>query len=244
MKKYFRKKQLASILLIVFGLQILLNISNIPRFVQQVIAAVYQFPPSVGTIQLTPARAGSISRNSITISDRNMEDVLTYSITGLPSGITQGECVKSFNQLYQIIKCPIEGVVVAPGAYPITIAVKDDKGGSASNTILLTVENDSRVIPNFIIPVLRVGGTLSYKFQIKSTDTNANDTLDMKISGLPQGLSISSCNQSINSTTKYKEIICTISGKPTQVGQYTLHVQVTDGMGGESSKTLSGQVLP
>ncbi len=72
---------------------------------------------------------------------------------------------------------------------------------------------------------------------VSGTDANVKDYLTMTISGLPKGLSVTSCSRS---TSSGKAIIkCNIDGKAQVIGNFNIFVEILDNNGLKSQKNLS-----
>ena len=84
------------------------------------------------------------------------------------------------------------------------------------------------------------GGRLgrSYSATISAYDEDRNDQLNLAVSNLPSGLSVSSCRNSINKRSGNAEVTCSIQGQFESAGQFNILVQVNDQKGASSSKEL------
>ena len=134
-------------------------------------------------------------------------NVLTFSATGLPAGLT----ISTTGGL-------ITGSPTAAATTTVTVTVNDGHGGIGATTFSWAV-NAPPVVTNPGNQNGRVGVAVS--LQIGATDPNG-DTLSYSAAGLPTGLTISS------STGR-------ITGTPTKQGNSNVTVTVRDGRGGTAT---------
>ncbi len=96
--------------------------------------------------------------------------------------------------------------------------------------------------PN-VLPVIETtelpAGTVSvsYSSTLQGSDVNLTDVLSFRSTGLPKGVSINNCSQSVQNSKKV--INCKLSGRPRTAGNYSPVVTLLDGKGGQVSKTFS-----
>lgn len=71
--------------------------------------------------------------------DKNVNDVLSMSIFGLPEGITMGTCTKENWGKEQGFKCKVTGISNKPGKYTLQIYAFDNNGGRDTKTVTFRV---------------------------------------------------------------------------------------------------------
>lgn len=78
---------------------------------------------------------------------------------------------------------------------------------------------------------------LSYSALIVATDKDNDDSLSMTASGLPQGITMINCYNTIQSNGS--QAGCNIAGTPTKSGRYNVVVTVTDKSGAEDTQNYT-----
>lgn len=81
-------------------------------------------------------------RTGITAIDRD-GDTMTMNATGLPNGLTLGNC--TYNELFGWgrMNCSISGVPTTTGSYNVMITVMDFNGGMAQKSFTLTIQKQT-----------------------------------------------------------------------------------------------------
>ncbi len=159
---------------------------------------------------------GTAASLQITATDSASGQTLTYSATGLPTGLS----INSSTGL-------ISGTPTTAGTYSVTVTAKDTTGatGSASFTWAInTATGNTVTVTNPGSQTGTVGTAAS--LQITATDSASGQTLTYSATGLPTGLSI-------NSSTGL------ISGTPTTAGTYSVTVTAKDTTGATGSASFS-----
>nr|WP_170299232.1 putative Ig domain-containing protein [Larkinella terrae] len=148
-------------------------------------------------------------------------DPLTYTLTGLPSGM-------SFNTATR----EISGTPTVSGSFTLTYSATDNKHSPVSVTLVMTVSGSSEPPANAapVAPAVSpLSATINVGFQTASlpvfTDAE-NDPLTYTLTGLPNGMSF-------NAGTRE------ISGMPTASGTFTLTYSATDNKHSPVSTTLT-----
>ena len=174
-------------------------------------------PPTVSSI---PAQ--SVGRNqafnfSATpyFQDVNA-DLLSYSATGLPSGLTLNS-----NGTFG------GSTGVALGNYTVTVSASDGRGGSISTSFTLAVTNTAPTGPASIADQTATAGT-SWGYTIPVFSDPNGDTLTYVVSGMPGWMTFDP-----NPATRR------LAGVPGPVGSWTITVVVTDSYGASISRTVT-----
>ncbi len=158
----------------------------------------------------TPANKSSISGSAISALSNSATDsssgtTLTWSATGLPTGLSIFASTGT-----------ISGTPTTTGTYSVAVTATDNLGSSGSAHFTWTITG-AVVVTN---PGAQssASGTAITTLGLVANDTASGASFTWTESGLPTGLSI-------NTATG------TISGTPTTAGTYTVTVTATDGSG-------------
>ncbi len=173
---------------------------------------VYQAPV------LTKIGSKRVSENALltfTVMGSQTEGaVLTYTLSGLPSGATFNNQMFSWTPSYY-----------QAGVYPLTFSAIDGVGAQAMESLVITVSNVNR-LPVFSALYDRVvSESQQLSFIIRATDPDGEE-LTYSVSGLPVGAVFSS--QTFSWTPTYN-----------QAGTYTLMFSVSDSAGGTGNGSQS-----
>ena len=166
--------------------------------------------PTAGTIpNQTAGRNQAFGLSTAAYFSDVNADVLTFSATGLPAGLTINSA----------------GVIsgstsAALGNYAVTVTASDGRGGTVNSGFTLTVANSAPVAPGVSNQTATAGSFFSYT-PAAFTDPNG-DALTHSASGLPAWLSF-------NSSTR------TFSGTASVVGSWYVTYTATDTSGTASS---------
>jgi Putative Ig domain len=159
---------------------------------------------------------GTAASLQISATDSASGQTLTYSATGLPTGLS----ISSSTGL-------ISGTPTTSGSYSVVVTAKDTTGASGQASFTWTINAATGNTVTVTNPGSQSGtvGTAA-SLQIKATDSASGQTLTYSATGLPTGLSISSSTG-------------LISGTPTTAGTYSVVVTVKDttGASGQASFT-------
>jgi large repetitive protein len=137
---------------------------------------------------------------------------LTYTASGLPSGVTFSGTSLSIGN-------------VASGSYTITVTAKDGLGRTVSDNFVLTVRNVAPVWSGSMVNRSFVQAKGITAFQLPAaTDTNG-DAITYSATGLPPGITFTASTR-------------TFSGTPTTTGTYTITYKATDSHGAYATGTF------
>jgi len=159
---------------------------------------------------------GTAASLQINASDSASGQTLTYSATGLPTGLS----ISSTTGL-------ITGTPSASGSYSVTVTAKDTTGATGSASFTWTVNSATGNTVTVTNPGSQTGtvGTAA-SLQIHASDSASGQTLTYSATGLPTGLSISS-------TTGL------ITGTPTTAGSYSVTASAKDTTGATGSASFT-----
>lgn len=122
-------------------------------------------------------------------------------------------------------------LVALPIAITLVIQPKLPFLSRAGSPATPPVENYPPSITTTVLPDAKIGR--NYKATITGQDLDLNDDLNMLIRGLPPGVALKSCQekniQVKRTKSKIREISCTVSGKPTASGEFSVEVTLNDG---------------
>ena len=159
---------------------------------------------------------------TVSATDPDTGDTLTYSATGLPSGAMFNTTSGAFSWT------PTEAQ--GPGSYPVTFTVDDGHGGSDSEAITITVNEVNQAPALGSIGNKTVDERSNLNFTISATDADVPaNTLTYSASGLPTGATFNPGTQTFDWT-------------PTEAqgpGSYPVTFTVDDGNGGSNSETIT-----
>ena len=107
-------------------------------------------PPTIASLTPAAVREGEVAVLNVPAGDPDV-DVLTYSATGLPTGL-----------FINAKSGVISGLASKAGSYAVTIGVNDGRGGSASSSFTWTVLAPPPVVSPVLAPALVTGSEASY----------------------------------------------------------------------------------
>jgi hypothetical protein len=137
----------------------------------------------------------------------------TWSASGLPAGIAASS------------GGTLTGTPTSPGAFTVTVTVKDSTGVSATANLALTIlPAPLKIITTSISPP-----TLGTSFSTGFGATGGTPPYTWAAAGLPAGITITSSG--------------TLSGTPTALGSSSITVTVTDSNGQQAGETLALTVI-
>ncbi len=85
------------------------------------------------------AKLGKPYNGTVVVTDVDLGDTLSMSITGLPKGITQGPCSQAIVNNTVQLSCSIAGTSRSMGIYTVQIRAQDNRGGITNKTTNLFV---------------------------------------------------------------------------------------------------------
>ena len=158
---------------------------------------------------------GSAASLQISASDSASGQTLTYSATGLPTGLS----ISSSGL--------ISGTPSAAGSFSVKVTATDSTGASGSASFTWTVSSSTSgntvTVTNPGSQTGTVGTAAS--LQVSATDSASGQTLTYSATGLPTGLSISSSG--------------VISGTPSAAGSFSVTVTAEDTTGAAGSASFT-----
>jgi hypothetical protein len=159
---------------------------------------------------------GTAASLQISASDSASGQTLTYSATGLPTGLSIGSTTGL-----------ISGTPSTAGSYSVVVTVKDTTGATGTADFTWTINSATGNTVTVTNPGSQTGtvGTAA-SLQISATDSASGQTFTFSATGLPTGLSIGSSTG-------------LITGTPTVAGTYTVTVTATDSTGAKASITFT-----
>ncbi|WP_082458604.1 putative Ig domain-containing protein [Pedobacter sp. Leaf216] len=159
---------------------------------------------------LADGTTGTVYTTQIIPSATGGTTPYTYSATGLPPGLTFNPSTKA-----------ITGTPTTAGTYTVPVTVTDADGKTVTTNYTINV-NNPLLLPAATLPD-GTEGTV-YATQTLPSATGGVGPYTYAATGLPAGLSF-------NPTTRE------VTGTPTQAGNYTIGVTVTDSQGKTANNT-------
>ncbi|WP_353063659.1 putative Ig domain-containing protein [Tunturibacter psychrotolerans] len=162
------------------------------------------------------AVAGATSNQpySATLSATGGTAPYTWSITGLPAGLSLGG------------NGVISGTPTATGNFSLTVTVTDSQSPAKTASANLPLSVTAAIAPLTITSTAVAGATSNQSYSATLSATGGTAPYTWSVSGLPTGLSLSSNG--------------VISGTPTTTGNFSLAVTVTDSQ--SPAKTASATI--
>ena len=168
-------------------------------------------------------------------SDPNTGDVLTYTVSNLPAGLT-------INAATGVISGTV-ATNATPGNYVVRVIATDDKGAATRETFNWTINNvpptQNGTLPNQTY----ADSTANISIATSQGFTSPNGlTLTYSASGLPLGLSIDQTTGKITGQLDHdasKNAPTTTGSGATLDGTYTVVVTANDGQGGKTTQTFT-----
>ncbi len=141
-------------------------------------------PPSILTAPPTRGRTEAAYVYTPTVADPDPGEVLTWQITGAPSGMTQSTTGR-LNWL------PGAG---QGGSYRISVSVRDSRNRTATQTFTLFIETQILNTPPQLIstPLSSANVGRLYSYAVRATDPDASDVLTYLLDNGPSGMTLNS----------------------------------------------------
>jgi RHS repeat-associated protein len=180
-------------------------------------------PPTIISTAITAATVGQVYSYDVNATDPDAGDVLTYSLTTFPTGMT----ITVSTGL--IAWTPTSGQT---GPQNVTVQVSDGHpGGTDTQSFTVTVSaappvNNPPTITSTAITTAQVGQ--AYSYDVNATDPDAGDTLTYALTTKPTGMTIAATTGVIAWTPA-----------ANQTGAQDVIVQVSDGNGGTATQSFT-----
>ena len=193
--------------------------------------------PVIGTRtadQVTTDGSPSSVDASKAFSDPNTGDVITYSATGLPTGLT-------INASTGVISGTLDHSASqggTSGVYSVVVTATDNKGAATSETVKYTVTNPAPVVTAPLPDQITTdSSTVTYPTATSFKDGGLDtDTLTYSATGLPAGLTLNTSTGVISGTLPFD---ASRGGQdPANPGIYLVAVSANDGQGGTVETTF------
>ncbi|MGN7989197.1 putative Ig domain-containing protein [Pedobacter sp. 22226] len=165
-------------------------------------------PLLLPTATLADGTTGTVYTTQIIPTATGGTTPYTYSATGLPPGLTFNPATKA-----------ITGTPTTAGTYTVPVTVTDADGKTVTTNYSITV-NNPLVLPAATLPDGTEGAV--YATQTLPAATGGVGPFTYVATGVPAGLSFNPATREI-------------TGTPTQAGNYTIGVTVTDSQGKTAS---------
>ena len=168
-------------------------------------------------------------------SDPNIGDIVTYTASNLPPGLT-------IDPKTGIISGTIPGNAT-PGAYAVTVTATDDKGAATPESFVWSIDNVPPVATGTLANQTFKDSTAGIAISTAGGFTDAvNNPLLYSATGLPAGLSIDQKTGQITGTLDHDASAHgqTESGSgATLDGTYTIVVTARDALGGSATQSFT-----
>jgi|GEM_PF-5821192 len=183
-------------------------------------------PPVLASIGNQVINEGSNLAFSISATDPNPGQTLTYSMTGAPSGATLNPTTGAFSWT--------PGELQGPGTYNVTFTAADDGSPSLSDSEVVTITvNEVNQNPTLIWTT--PNNTTVFEGNSLIFDANHTDN-DLPANTITYSLPIAPAGAVINPING----IFSWTPSPAQIpGTYVLRVRASDGVGGFAERTIN-----
>ena len=176
------------------------------------LSVVANIPVSMDAISAQSSRQNDATV-SLTPSVTNDGDTLTFSASGLPTGLSINTSTGA-----------ITGTPTAAGTYNATVSVSDSNGGADSESFTWTISANNAPVMSSIG---NQSGTIGTAISITPMASDADsDSVTWSANNLPSGLSINQTSGAITGTPDTNQSLSTT-------------VSIDDGYGGTDSETFS-----
>ncbi len=138
-------------------------------------------PPVITSAPVTTATVGIAYSYQVLATDPNAGDVLTYSLTTAPTGMTIS--------VTGLIGWTPTAAQVGPQA--MTVRVQDQGGLFVTQSFTVTVAAANIAPAITSTPILTAAAGTAYSYQVVATDPNVGDVLTYSLTTAPTGMTIS-----------------------------------------------------
>jgi hypothetical protein len=175
--------------------------------------------PTIISSPITTATEGQPYVYDVDVTDIDIGDILTFSLTAYPTGMT----INPTTGLVEWI--PTNAQV---GINPVTVLVSDENGSTDTQLFTITVSNTNDAPTFTSTPVAAGTEDTEYKYDVNATDMDIGDNLTYSLTTYPSGMVIDSTTGMITWTPTNLE-----------VGANSVTVKVIDGFGGMDTQSFS-----
>jgi len=176
-------------------------------------------PPEITSTPITTATEDVLYAYDVNATDPDVGDVLTYSLTTSPAGMT-------INSATGLIQWTPTNAQVGNNA--VVVQVQDQQGATDTQSFTITVANANDPPDITSTPVTTAVVDVLYTYDVNATDPDVGDVLTYSLTTSPAGMTINSATGLIQWT-------------PTnaQVGNNAVVVQVQDQQGATDTQSFT-----
>jgi VCBS repeat-containing protein len=178
-------------------------------------------PPLITSTPVTTATVGQLYSYDVEVTDIDLGDVLTFTLTTAPAGMV----IDSATGLIQWTP-----TLAQIGAQSVTVSVQDQNGLFVTQSFTITIGLPNHAPQITSVPVTMATAGQPYSYDVDASDPDTGDVLTFSLSLAPAGMTIDATTGLIQWTPT-----------PTQVGNHsvTVRVQDTGGLSATQSFTIT-----
>jgi phage major head subunit gpT-like protein len=203
-------------------------------------------PPTNGPVLqiVTDTLPNGIFSKSYQATFKALSSSVDYPIVASFSGVPQGLTVSceegvEFLRARRAASCYFRGTPTQHGNYTVQ-AVVTAGVSTVSKQFAVSITNRPVMLQVSNLGNGKVGQ--SYKATVKAVDPDLNDSLEITIANLPQGLN-TECSQGFNLLRTQLVKTCEISGTPSTQGVYQVSMTAKDQGGNQANQTVMVSIL-